>query len=367
MFLGTMWLRKKEGNNKMKKIMGLSTLALAGVLAVTGCSKGMTEEEALKYAQEQGYVKVTAPAALPAPVDATKMATVKQNGQNVEVSCDTDDNTIRFNAGCSSINYSNLKDYLGREDVFYVDVRDSNNNETSTSYNTGSYNGLHLKGFANVPFFSYVYPQGGGVGTNQLFYQTAEDEFTPRYTTSVEILETLFPKDKTLFIMCESGGRVVTLMRLLAQYGWDMDKVYNVGGMGHFTEARGYKDYRVAAVDDTEYTVLSNTEAVTDTVEGVSLSVKVNVLYQADFDVIGGVYIHNDSVYSSSSYKEVIDAELDALKSQIVGKSVEEVRAMVEDNTLADDVDVIAGATTTTKVILKAVIAALADVVVGEE
>lgn len=42
---------------KKNKILGLSALALAGTVALTGCAKGMTEEEALKYAQDQGYVK----------------------------------------------------------------------------------------------------------------------------------------------------------------------------------------------------------------------------------------------------------------------------------------------------------------------
>ena len=37
----------------MKKILSLGTLALAGVLAFTGCGKsdGLTEEEAIKYAE----------------------------------------------------------------------------------------------------------------------------------------------------------------------------------------------------------------------------------------------------------------------------------------------------------------------------
>ena len=40
----------------MKKIIGLSTLALAGVLAFTGCS--ISEEQGKAWAEENGYVKV---------------------------------------------------------------------------------------------------------------------------------------------------------------------------------------------------------------------------------------------------------------------------------------------------------------------
>lgn len=331
----------------MKKIMGLSTLALAGVLAVTGCSKGMTEAEALKYAEEQGYVKVTG-AALPAPTDVTKTTT--KNGQ--EVSCDSEDETIRYSLACSAINYTNLKEHLGRKDVFYVDVRDSNTYEDSTTFNTGDYSGLHLKGFSNVEFFAYVHGN-----KNQLFYTEADGTFAPRYATSVETLEALFPKDKTLFIMCQSGGRVVTLMRLLSQYGWDMSKVYNIGGMQDYTEARGYADYRLEATDEYQYAVLEGTK--TGTVEGYDLDVTVNVLYDAGTETVKGVYLHSNSVFSSPSYKEAVEAELADLKAQIVGKTADEVLALMDGNNLSGDLDAITQATATTKVIVGAVINAL--------
>ncbi|MBR2529389.1 MAG: rhodanese-like domain-containing protein [Blautia sp.] len=51
----------------------------------------------------------------------------------------------------------------------------------------------------------------------------------------------LFPKNKTLFVMCQGGGRASQIMSILKARGWDMSKVYNVGGMGHYTGAE-YKD-----------------------------------------------------------------------------------------------------------------------------
>ena len=49
-------------------------------------------------------------------------------------------------------------------------------------------------------------------------------------------MEVLFPKDKTIFLMCQGGGRVAQAMTLLEALGWDMTKIYNVGGMGQYTE-----------------------------------------------------------------------------------------------------------------------------------
>lgn len=68
------------------------------------------------------------------------------------------------------------------------------------------------------------------------------------YEESDDLLEALFPKDKTLFIMCQSGGRVGMLMNILAARGWDMSKVYNIGGMAQYTGA----EYRDMIVDTPE-------------------------------------------------------------------------------------------------------------------
>ena len=55
------------------------------------------------------------------------------------------------------------------------------------------------------------------------------------YDSSVSVLNALFPKDKNLMIMCQSGGRVAMLMKILNANGYDMSKVYNIGGMAQYT------------------------------------------------------------------------------------------------------------------------------------
>ena len=118
-----------------------------------------------------------------------------------------------------------------RSDVVYIDLRDYED-----------YAKKHLKGFEVIPYLALIFnadadkdaslPQlYGGEPTNPV----------PVYKESDEILAALFPKNKTLFVMCQGGGRASNMMNILKARGWDMSKVYNVGGMAHYTGAE-YKD-----------------------------------------------------------------------------------------------------------------------------
>ena len=82
-------------------------------------------------------------------------------------------------------------------------------------------------------------------------YGGAPTDPVPVYQESDEILEALFPRNKTIFLMCQSGGRVSQLMNLLKARGWDMSKVYNVGGMAQYAGA----EYRDIVTDTAEITV----------------------------------------------------------------------------------------------------------------
>lgn len=136
----------------------------------------------------------------------------------------------------SGINATNLRDYLGREDVFYIDLR-----------NYEDYSKKHLRNFEVIPFFAYIYnDKAGDEGFPQLFKGT-HDEPVAVYESSEAILNTLFPKDQTLFILCQSGGRVGMLMKMLAALDYDMSRIYNVGGMAQYAGDE-YRDL----VTDTE-------------------------------------------------------------------------------------------------------------------
>lgn len=172
-------------------------------------------------------------APLPAPVDETK--TFKKNKDDAEeVPCTPGD----FGPTCSAINAENLREYLNRSDVFYIDTRDHND-----------YMKKHLRNFEVIPFFGLVFNANAHTdATLPQLYGGTPTEPVPVYKESDEILAALFPKDKTLFIMCQSGGRVGMLMNIMKARGWDMSKVYNIGGMAQY----GGPEYRDLIVDTPE-------------------------------------------------------------------------------------------------------------------
>jgi rhodanese-related sulfurtransferase len=333
--------------------LGAASLAALMVFGAAGCGKdGITAKEGQKWAEKNGYVKSGYAEGLPSSVKDT-------------AACDGVDSKTKYGNGCAGISGSNLKDYLGRKDVVYIDVRDDGSAGDSSTALT-EYAAGHLKGFKSVEFFDVIY-NGGTKGT-QLFYKAGDKDsvtpiFAPRYADSVEMLEELFPKDKTLFLMCAGGGRVVTLMQLLDQYGWDMTQVYNVGGWSMYDDEAAYKDYRVTTnITLAEYdgTAAGKTQGTT----GDDISASVKVLLNPQTYTIGGAYLTGGTV-ASATYAEEFTAELTDLFASMVGLTVEEIRAKVTaEGTLADGVDVVGGATHSTTLIYKAVINALSTVVV---
>ena len=172
-------------------------------------------------------------APLPEPVDTTKTF-LKNKDDTEESPCTPGD----FGPTCSAINNTNLLQYLNRSDVYYIDTRDH-----------GDYMKKHLRNFEVIPFFGLIYNKDAHTNADlpQLYGGTPQEP-VPVYEESDEILKALFPKDKVLFIMCQSGGRVGMLMNILKARGWDMSKVYNIGGMAQYTGA----EYRDLIVDTPE-------------------------------------------------------------------------------------------------------------------
>ena len=126
-----------------------------------------------------------------------------------------------------------LKDYLNLEGARYIDLRD-----VSEGYGVG-----HIAGFETISYFRLI------VGEGHLFTSTA-DGFVANYEESEQILNTLFPKDATLFVMCQVGGRVQPFLTLLDQYGYNMDNIYNIGGWNQLANYNGelgkYAGYEVS-------------------------------------------------------------------------------------------------------------------------
>jgi len=192
-----------------------------------------------KKASAETTAVVTAAVAeadLPYPVDTTKK--YKANKDDTEEKFCEPGN---FGPTCSAINSENLKSYLGRTDVMYIDVRDY-----------ADYAKKHLRNFECIPYFALIFNADANTDPSlpQLFGGSVEEPI-PVYEESDEILEALFPKNKTIFLMCQSGGRVNQLMKLLNARGWDMTKIYNIGGMAQYAGP----EYRDIVTDTPEIVV----------------------------------------------------------------------------------------------------------------
>lgn len=337
--------------------IGAASLAALLVFGVAGCGK-ISEEDGKKWAEDNGYVLADGDLELPAPVDPSKEVPGKNQGDPAK-SCDTDDRSIMYSAACGGINSTNLYNYLGLEGVEYIDIRDELELANDLTKVGGTFSGKHLSGFVNYSYNKYIV---GGNATSgiQLFY-VDNDVYVPRYAHSVEALKGMFPQDKVLFIMCQSGGRVAGMMTLLEQYGWDMSKVYNVGGMGQYT-ADEYKPYTI----NTDYSqaatklVVKEATKTNVTVGDATVTFTVKVLYNATDFKIAKVYISNGT-YASNSYKEKVEAGLGKLLASFEGVRVDKVKDL-SANYAKDGADVITGATETSTAIYEAVKTAVAGI-----
>lgn len=196
----------------MKKLL-VSALAL---FMLVGCSA--PAEEPVDNDTPTEEVQTPEVKELPAPRDTTKKYKPSEDAE--ETACTED----VYTTACSSIGADNLVEYLGRDDVVYIDLRDYND-----------YAKKHLRNFEVIPYFAVVFNKDAGTeGFPQLFGGEVTAPVAT-YEESKLLLESFIPKDKTVFLMCQSGGRVAQMMNLLAAEGYDMSKIYNVGGMGQFT------------------------------------------------------------------------------------------------------------------------------------
>jgi rhodanese-related sulfurtransferase len=202
----------------MKKLLVLLILSLV----LVGCAKSedqLKEEGWVLNPAENGYVFQSE---LPAPVDTTKKYVPAQGEAEKDCAAGV------YSASCSSIGVENLEQYLNRDDVLYIDVRDFKD-----------YTMKHFRNFEVIPYFAYIFNAEAHTDLTKVqLYGGSIAEPVAVYEESDAILEALFPKDKTIFIMCQSGGRVAQLMKILEVKGYDMSKIYNVGGVGQYTDAK---------------------------------------------------------------------------------------------------------------------------------
>ena len=139
-----------------------------------------------------------------------------------------------------NINESTIDEYLFREDSVYRDVRmlkDPGNYEAigGDSYLSGIVSGFEVVPY---PYLTEVKGLPEAVGDSYtgttLYSQNEDGSYIPNYEESLQILETFFPKDKYIFLMCGGGGYAGMTKNLLVSLGWDENKIYNTGGYWNY-------------------------------------------------------------------------------------------------------------------------------------
>lgn len=138
-----------------------------------------------------------------------------------------------------NINESNIDDYLDRPDAVYRDMRMLKDPGNYEAIGGDSYLSGFVKGFEVVPLPYIVNVSGlpeevGNTYTGKTLFTMKANEYKVNYQESMDILEALFPKDKTIFLMCGGGGYAGMTKALLVALGWDEDRIYNVGGYWYY-------------------------------------------------------------------------------------------------------------------------------------
>ena len=132
-----------------------------------------------------------------------------------------------------NINESTIDQYLGRTDAVYRDMRmlkDPGNYEAigGDSYLSGFVNGFEVVPFPYIVNVSGLPEAVGDTYTGETLFRAHSDgSYTSNYVESMDILEALFPKDKTIFLMCGGGGYSGMMKNLLVALGWDEAKIYD--------------------------------------------------------------------------------------------------------------------------------------------
>lgn len=217
--------------NFRKKFIGKQLIiAIALMLMLTGCATDTateTETRTDEQLVEEGWVKNPEAEGWVLESDGEEDGSATEAGE-LPAPLVNEDDEAPYAATNSSITVDNLDEYLNREDVVYIDIRDYND-----------YSKKHFKNFEVIPYFGYIFNEEANTNPEMIqLYGGSPEEPVEVYEQSDALLNAMFPKDENLFIMCEKGGRVTQLMQVLDARGYDMSKIYNVGGVGQYTDAK---------------------------------------------------------------------------------------------------------------------------------
>jgi hypothetical protein len=156
-----------------------------------------------------------------------------------------------------NINEKNIDKYLNREDSVYRDMRMLKDPGNYEAIGGDSYLSGFVKGFEVIPYPYLTKVKGlpeavGDSYTGKTLFTEENGKYHPNYEESMTILETIFPKDKNIFLMCGGGGYAGMTKNLLVSLGWDENKIYNTGGYWYY-EGKNKVETKITKKDKTTY------------------------------------------------------------------------------------------------------------------
>ncbi len=171
-----------------------------------------------------------------------------------------------------NVNESTIDEYLNREDSVYYDMRMLKDPGNYEAIGGDSYLSGFVKGFEVIPYPYLVNVTGlpdevGKTYTGTTLFTFKDNEYIANYEESVSIIESLFPKDKYIFLMCGGGGYAGMTKSLLVALGYDEEKIYDVGGYWYYNGAnkvevkrtennKTYYDFYKVAYHEIDFTSL---------------------------------------------------------------------------------------------------------------
>ena len=145
-----------------------------------------------------------------------------------------------------NINETTIDEYLNRTDTVYRDVRMLVDTVAWEKQGGDKYLSGYVRGFEVIPAPYLASNTESDIAQKKkdgitglyhgktLFKLNDDGTYNANYKESMDILETIFPKDKNIFIMCGAGGYAGQVKGMLVALGWDENKVRNVGGYWYY-------------------------------------------------------------------------------------------------------------------------------------